>query len=195
MINNYKIKDVNKKNGFTLVELMVSMSIFMIVVLMALGALLVISNNAKKASAIQQSMDNVNFAMESMTRALRTGTNYYCISSGGVTFPSSTVTSDCVNGVAIVFTPQEESRQNTAYFFDSSAHSLRKCTTDAGCIDITSSNVYVENVSFFVSGTQLPSVGEYDQPGVYIVMKGRVTSGKETAEFAIQTMASQRSTE
>lgn len=190
-------KIIKKNKGFTLVELMVSMSIFMIVVLMALGALMVVSSTSKKSHAIHQSMDNVNFAMESMTRSLRMGTNYYC-TSGGVVFPDSVITSNCVNGSIIVFTPQDppgETKQTTAYFFDSTEHSLKKCTTTSGCISITSSNVYVENVRFFVHGAQLPSVGEYDQPGIYIAMKGRVTSGKETAEFAIQTMVSQRSAE
>ena len=123
-MNIHKIKITNKKNGFSLVELMVSMSIFMMVVLMALGALLTVSNTAKKSQALHQAMDNVNFAVESITRSLRTGTSYYCISSGTINLPA-TVTSDCVNGVAIAFIPQEHTTADTMYFFDSNEHSSK----------------------------------------------------------------------
>ena len=192
---NKKYLKYNK--GFTLVELMVSMSIFMIVVLMALGALLIISGNAKKARALHQSIDNVNFAMENMTREFRTGTNYDCISTGSIKLPSE-VTADCVEGVAVAFTPQEHSSSDTMYFFDKDKGTLEKCTSvgaSTNCIDITSSDVFIDNVKFFVKGTDLPSVGEYTQPSIYMIVKGHVTSGTDQQDFSLQTMASQRSAE
>lgn len=192
---NKKYLKYNK--GFTLVELMVSMSIFMIVVLMALGALLIISGNAKKSRALHQSIDNVNFAMENMTREFRTGTNYDCISTGSIVLPAS-VTADCTDGIAVAFTPQEHSSSDAMYFFDDLEHSLKKCTSSGSstsCINITSSDVSVDNVKFFVKGTDLPSVGEYTQPSIYMIVKGHVTSGTDQQDFSLQTMASQRSAE
>jgi Tfp pilus assembly protein PilE len=76
------IKNFKKTTGFTLVEIMVATSIFMIIMLVALGALISSSDTAKKSQALRTAMDNVNFAMESMTRSLRMGTDYYCVLSG-----------------------------------------------------------------------------------------------------------------
>ena len=70
----------NNRNtrGFTLVEMMVSMAIFAVVAVVAAGALLRIIDANKKAQGIQSAMTNINFALESMTRELRTGTKYAC---------------------------------------------------------------------------------------------------------------------
>lgn len=202
IISNYKLK-VNKKNtngGFTLIELMVSMAIFMIVMLMALGALVNISNVAKKARAMHQAMDNVNFAMESMTRSLRTGSSYYC---GTITVPYSTTPpafqADCPGGGdAISFIPQEQpsKAQDTVYKLEGGA--LKKCVApSASCIAMTSSDVSVTDLKFFVKGSGLPAPlgSDTTQPSVYIMMKGVVTIGNDKSEFALQTLVSQRSSE
>jgi type II secretory pathway pseudopilin PulG len=91
------IKNFKKTTGFTLVEIMVATSIFMIIMLVALGALISSSDTAKKSQALRTAMDNVNFAMESMTKSLRMGTDYYCVlSSSSVSLPVSIGTySDC----------------------------------------------------------------------------------------------------
>jgi len=203
---------MNKKylkynNGFTLVEIMVAMSIFMIVVLIALGSLLIVSNTAKKASALHKAMDNVNFAMESMTRSLRTGTNYNCVGSGGggnngsgyISLPSNVTANCATGGVAIAFTPQEHYISDTMYYFDQDEHSLRKCTYDSdtfstSCPRITSPNVVIDELKFFVKGTQLPPT-ELIQPSVYIIIKGYVVNKESREEFSLQTMVSQRSSE
>jgi prepilin-type N-terminal cleavage/methylation domain-containing protein len=68
--------------GFTLVEIIVSISIFLIVAVVALGALLKIIDANKKSQGLKTAMSNINFALESMSRELRVGTHYYCISDG-----------------------------------------------------------------------------------------------------------------
>ncbi|MCX6755958.1 MAG: prepilin-type N-terminal cleavage/methylation domain-containing protein [Candidatus Nomurabacteria bacterium] len=188
-------KYFKKNNGFTLIEIMVSMSIFMIVVLMALGALLVVSGTAKKSRALHQTMDNINFAMESMTRSLRTGTDYSCIDSGDYVILPLSYTADCsFGGDAIAFRPQNSSSSDTMYLFDHDKSVLKKCTI-SGCVNMTSPNVVVDDLKFFVKGTGSSFLGDYTQPSVFIRMSGYVMNGENKEQFYLQTMASQRSAE
>ncbi|MFA7192021.1 MAG: type II secretion system protein [Candidatus Paceibacterota bacterium] len=192
---NKFIATKNKMGGFTLIELMVSMSIFMIVMIMALGALVNISNVAKKSRALHQAMDNVNFAMESMTRSLRTGSNYDC----GSTDLSTQDTDDCPSGEdSISFISQnKDSTSNKDVAYDLSNGALRKCVLNSfnskECVNMTSSNVKIENLKFYVTGSD--PILDQIQPSVYISMKGSVSVGSEKTEFALQTFVSQRNSE
>jgi prepilin-type N-terminal cleavage/methylation domain-containing protein len=182
------------KRGFTLIEIMVATSIFMIIMLMAMGALVTTSDTAKKSQALRTAMDNVSFAMESMTRTLRMGQDYLCVNSGaGVSLPLSTLTTaDCdlssSGGGAIVFKPAQHTSQDTAFMISGST--LQRCSP--GCVDITSPEVSIEDLRFYVRGSDLD---DSIQPSIYITIKGVVTIKGEDSTFAIQTSVSQRSGE
>jgi type II secretory pathway pseudopilin PulG len=70
--------------GFTLIEIIVSMAIFMVVAVVAIGAFLKVIDANKKSHTIKTAMTNLNFIMETMTREIRVGTNYYCASGSSV---------------------------------------------------------------------------------------------------------------
>ena len=166
--------------------------------LMALGSLVIASDSSRKSQSLRSAMDNVSFAMEDMSRSLRIGKDYSCVASGGsVTLPTLS-NNDCtlaanVGGGAIVFTPAGHTTRDTAYErAGSGPYSLQKCDTVNGCIDLTSPDVDVQVLKFFVDGS---SPLDTKQPSVYIIMKGRVKVKDQYASFAIQTLASQRSAE
>jgi type II secretory pathway pseudopilin PulG len=196
-------REFKRKNedGFTLVELMVSTSIFIVIMLMALGSLIVSSDSARKSQSLRSAMDNVSFAMEEMSRSLRVGTDYSCVSSGSVTLPASS-NNDCplsgLGGGAIVFTPadHEATPRDSAFRRNQSSpggyYSLQYCDMASGCIDITSPDVNIEVLKFFVQGS---SLSDNEHPVVYIIMKGTVKVKNDFTSFAIQTVAAQRSTE
>jgi len=75
------------------VEMMVSMAIFAVVAMVASGALIRIISANKKAQSIQTAMTNLNFALESLSREMRAGTEYQCgsgaVSADGLTLSSS----------------------------------------------------------------------------------------------------------
>lgn len=79
------------RRGFTLVEMIVALGIFSIVAVVALGALVKIISANKKAQTLQASITNLNFALESMSREMRVGTNYYC--NAGTSFVGSSISS------------------------------------------------------------------------------------------------------
>lgn len=192
-----------KQKGFTLVEIMVATSIFMMIMLMAMGALITTSDTAKKAQALRTAMDNVNFAMESMTRSLRMGTDYYCIPAGvSVSLPMATGSyNDCplgtVGGGAVVYTPAlSNTPRNMAYTLvprnDSSGTSVLQSCDPNECLDLVSGNIDIQKLTFFVNGSTLD---DKIQPSIYIIMKGAINIKGEITTFALQTMTSQRNAE
>lgn len=62
--------------GFSLIELMVAVSIFAIVMVISMGAILTVVNGNKKNQSMQVAINNLNFAVESMTRSIKTGYAY-----------------------------------------------------------------------------------------------------------------------
>lgn len=83
------------QKGFTLVEMIVSIAIFTIVAVIAVGALLKIIDANKKAQSLKTTINNVHYLLDSMSREVRTGSRYYCspsvpgVSAEGLLNPTS----------------------------------------------------------------------------------------------------------
>ncbi|MEK7586017.1 MAG: type II secretion system protein [Patescibacteria group bacterium] len=187
--------NLSKQNGFTLVEIMVATSIFMVIMIVALGALITSSDTAKKAQALRTAMDNVSFAMESMTRSLRMGTNYTC--GNTVSLDGSSPT-DCPSGAgAVAFVPYSGLGvlpRTVAYKLNQRADNtfaLQRCNPT--CLDMVSSDVNVDYLKFFLNGSS--STLDTIQPSISILIRGTVTIKGQGTVFAIQTSVSQRSAE
>jgi type II secretory pathway pseudopilin PulG len=185
------------RNGFTLIELMVATSVFIVIMLASMSALFTLLGSAKNSRALRFAMDNVNFAVDSMTRSIRMGTNYYCVGSG-TSMPSDiTSTRDCDignGGTLIAFVPQDNLTSRIGYMWterEDGTHTLKRCSSNSSsdCVDIVSADVDIEQLKFFVSGS---SDSDDIQPSVYVIMKGTVMVKDVPTSFAIQTMASQR---
>jgi prepilin-type N-terminal cleavage/methylation domain-containing protein len=74
----YNYMTVNKQSGFTLIEMIVSLALFSVVITITVGALLVLINTSSQLQEKQTVLTNLSFALDSMTREIRTGTNYFC---------------------------------------------------------------------------------------------------------------------
>jgi prepilin-type N-terminal cleavage/methylation domain-containing protein len=68
----------SKKSGFTLIEIIVSLALFSVVVTIAVGALLILIASNRQLQNEQSVLSNLSFALDSMTREIRTGSNYFC---------------------------------------------------------------------------------------------------------------------
>ena len=70
---------INKKNsGYSLIEAMVSISIFLVVVTFGIGSILSSYSVFNRTSSTRSIMDSLNFVMEDMARNIRVGYNYRC---------------------------------------------------------------------------------------------------------------------
>lgn len=183
--------------GFTLVEMMVSVAIFAIVMTVALGALLSMSESDRKAQTLKSVINNMNFALDAMSRSIRTGQAYHCDTTQG----TLSVTRDCPDNPASSLAYQPAQGGTVIYRLENSSGSLCGQPSGAvGCIvrstdggvtygAITSSEVYINALSFYVTGAQSASV----QPKVTILISGVVTvSGAQDSPFNLQTSVTQR---
>lgn len=71
-----RIKNQERRSGFTLLEMVVSIGIFTFIVVAAIGIMLAVAEAQVKASNLQIVQDNARFGLELMTKELRTGSGY-----------------------------------------------------------------------------------------------------------------------
>lgn len=185
--------------GFTLVEMMVAVAIFAIVMTVALGALLSMSESDRKAQTLKSVINNLNFSLDSMSRSIRTGQYYHCDATQG----TLTATRDCDGqsvAAASSFAFQPAQGGTTIYRLETSSSALCGQTGQIGCIvrstdggvtygAITSSEVYIDALKFYVTGAESANV----QPKITILISGVVkVSGVQTSPFSLQTSVTQR---
>ncbi len=183
------------KQGFTLIELMVSVAIFSVVMLVALGSLLAISAAERKAETLKTVMDNLSFAMETMSRTIRTGVDYHCSTSGTVSSPLS-----CPAGDTYLALVPVTGSARLYYRYDTDP-TICSQTGKVGCISrstdgitwlaITAPEILVSNMKFYVVGAERTS--DTIQPKVMMTISGYVNIGSiSSTTFALQTTMTQR---
>src|SRR3989344_3777788 len=104
-IKNYKIK--TSSAGYTIIETMISVSLFLVIIMAGMGALLNANLLHQKSQSMRSIMDNLSFVMEDMSKNLRTGYKYHCFTSGD-TIPSTTspivsTPKSCASGWGLAF--------------------------------------------------------------------------------------------
>ena len=179
-----------KEQGFTLVELLVSIAIFVIVMTFSLGAVVSVLDAGRKARSLKSVMTNLNFTVETMSRDIKFGENYYCGESSTPTYR------DCSGnpvdpGTAISFVSSEN--QNIIYKLEDNQikKSINGGTTFTG---VTAPEVTIQSMKFYVFDSPPQSTGDNRQPRVTLIIRG-YAGEKPTLQsnFVIQTTLSQRS--
>jgi prepilin-type N-terminal cleavage/methylation domain-containing protein len=107
--NNSKVELVKK--GFTLVEMMISVTLFTIVVMSTIEATMTATSAYRRTEALRISQDTLSFVMEDMNRNMKLGTHFDCsINLGSITQPTPISSfTPCNNNqtmLALAFDPQ-----------------------------------------------------------------------------------------
>lgn len=197
----------NTRGGYTIIELIVSMGLFLAAVLMASSSFLGVMSANRKALAMRTAMDNLNFAIESMTRDMKTGTAYHCGSSA---FAFINEPRDCPNGnIYIAFEGQSGNPTTNADqivyqrgnpVFPNCKDIGQICRSATGGVPNSSffamtapqPELSINGLAFRVYGSAQSSVGDMNQPRITIVILGSVGAGSAASTFDIQTTVSQR---
>lgn len=181
--------------GFTLIEMIVSMSIFIITILIIVGALISLENASRKARTVRVVTDNMSAALDSMSRNVRMGTYLHCGCNAPYDVPMNCpMTNDEGAGgdVCLAFESQrgDPSISTDQYVYRLNANRIER-STDGGAtfLALTAPELNVTTLRFYVSGT------EYDdnQPYVTMVIRGQASTTPKTAtDFNIQTTIGER---
>ena len=210
------IKKIYKKNnkhngGFTILETMIAITVFLVIVTAGISSLLNASVVHQKSQDMSSVIDNLSFIMEDMSKNLRTGSDYRCYDSILPWSQSYAQTSllntqrSCASGGTIAFeNPYGDSTINTDQWVykiestrtDASGNSLFDISksVDGGSnwVQLNPNEVVLKSFSgFSVLGAE-PPPGNSQQPFVIIKLIGTITYKNIVTPFSLQTSVSQR---
>jgi|SRR3990167_2234220 len=182
----------NKQKGYTIIETMIAVSLFLVVVMAGMGSLLSANSVQQKSQSMRSIMDNLSFIMEDMSRNLRTGYDYHCIDDGDL---DATDPHSCANGGGISFKSTAPAGQWVYYIgtYNGNSGIFRSADGAVSFVPLTPNEVSINPVSgFSVLGAESPSVGNQQQPFVSIKLVGTITYKDFITPFSLQTSVSQR---
>jgi len=179
----------SRKKGFTLIEMLVSVSIFTLVMLIAVSAVFTIVASNKKAESLKSVMDNLDFALESMTRNIRTGSTYTCLTVGGG--GSISTVGNCPGGdPGFQFLSNQNGVTIDYYLYNGQV--MEDETGWPAPVSITAPEINISILNFYLVGSNQGAGGVGLQPHVLMTVIGTAgVSGTQT-QFRIQTTLSQR---
>ncbi len=165
--------------GFTLVEMLVSIALFAIVLVITLGSIMTIVDVNRKSQSLTIVMNDLNFALENITRSVKTG---------DVQVDQSTA-----NEIYVI-EDLDNVKRHVKYRF--AQNKIERSVKPEGgswsdYVAITSDQINIDNARFIV-------YDEYEslQPRVLISIAGTALVGPTvSSKFHIQTTVSQRNLE
>lgn len=179
--------------GFTLIEIMVSISIFTIIMVTGVGALLSITRSYQVAKEESATLNAVHFALDSMVRDIRIGSSYYADEYApleGYTDEyqygddeSYELTFRGINERGVIyykFDPSSEGSYLTRTQYVDGETNTASMLTDFEGIEL-------ENALFRVVGSD---PNDTIQPSVFIYLRG--VDEESGSDFVLQTLVSQR---
>jgi len=176
---------MSKQNGFTLVEMMVAVAIFSMVMVVSSGAIFGIVKANQKAETLLSVLDNVNFALESMSRNIRFGYDYHCGDLGDLALPR-----DCEYPAGAEAFAYFDPIEGATILYRLSGGALERMNAGGDYIPITAPGAVVTRLNFFVEGAETQNL---TQPRVKILLEGYAGERPDTrSSFSVQTTVSQR---
>jgi prepilin-type N-terminal cleavage/methylation domain-containing protein len=175
-----------QRSGYTLIEIMIAVGLFALIMMLAAGAYLMMIGISRQAQGITSGIDNLAFALETMTRTIRTSTEYSCSD-----LPDAT---SCPDG-GDTFSVRAPSGDRVSYTLATNEGDngfITQATGIANSTYLTDSSVNVTSLQFYSTGLDS---GDGAQARVTIVISGQVTSGiykTMPIPFTIETSATMR---
>ncbi|MFM2357890.1 MAG: hypothetical protein RJA61_627 [Candidatus Parcubacteria bacterium] len=165
--------------GFTLIELMVAVSIFSIIMVMSMGAVFSIVEANRKSRSLKSAMNNLNLVVETISRNVKFGTNW-SVQTNGITFQDR-------------FTLPNRALQTVSYRHNATNGSIERSISGAQFESITSPEININRFNLTVQG--VPS-GDGLQPFVILQVGGIAgTRASNQTTFDLQSAISQRELE
>jgi Tfp pilus assembly protein PilW len=195
---------IKKESGYTIIETMIAVSLFIIIVMSGLGALLNANLLHQKSQNMRSIMDNLSFIMEDMGRNLRTGYHYQCFDVNHQILSPATLgaSQSCPSGWAIAFEIANGNPSTYAdqwvYYISNDGKIFKSADGAQSFVQLTPDEVMINSTSsgFSVLGAEPPDYtsppGDQQQPFVILRLVGNITFKNVVTPFSLQTSVSQR---
>ncbi len=164
----------HKQSGFTLLEMLVSLGIFTVVAVFAIGSLVRITALNRQAQTLQKTITNVSSALEMMSREMRMGSKFVG-GSNSVSFLSPNVDS-CKNPITYTYVISDNIYKS-----------------QSGCGSYSSSPILDSGIA--LSGSELTMTarpGGYNWIFIHLAGSSVGARSQDQNSFDIQTGVSQR---
>ncbi len=201
---NFMKNILNKKNkkGFTLIEVVIAVGLFSVVMMVALAIILSVVDNNKKVHSVNVVVDNLNFAIDSMVRDIKTGKHYGCRGDGVLVIDSADYCAGTDHKSITLISTLSDQNKIVQYRYDNTPPGkiLKSyCILDSAtntCVsgtrvdgELTSPEINITDVTFIVN----PGTQGIVQPTVFLLIKGTsAINPTDASNFSIQTLISQR---
>ncbi|MDP3763112.1 MAG: type II secretion system protein [bacterium] len=170
------------KKGFTLIELMTAVSIFIVVMTISMGSIIGVFDANRKSRSLKAVLNNLNLTVESMSREMRFGKNYHCGSGGDLD-----LSQNCPSGDTLISFLSSDSVQTT---YRLNGTTIEKQVGSGGdFIAVTAPEIIIDNLTFYTLGA---GTGNTLQPKTVIIIKSHTGANKGRSDFTLQTLVSQR---
>jgi prepilin-type N-terminal cleavage/methylation domain-containing protein len=208
-IMNFLNKKQNK-SGFTLIELVVVISVFLLVMGTAIGIFISVIENQKKISAEQEIISQASYVIEYMSKALRMAktdlvgdvTIGGCLGLDykGYNYLFTKLDSSTNKYFGIKFINQSDNNACVEFFLDNTDPNnivLKEIKNNGEAVNFTSSKLKINQAEFRINGVNNIGyfgsyVGQEVQPRVTIFLDVSMQSGTSQVNKKIQTTISQR---
>lgn len=157
-----------RQAGWTLLEMMVAMGLFAFVITIVVSTFILAVTSQRRIMALRNIEDNTRFALESITREIRTGKNFSS-ASGQISFINS-------------------KSESVIYRFN---NKIIEKSSDGGLnyLSVTSPEVSVDYLNFYLIGE---GIGDNQQSRITITISATSQVGNQSANIRIQTTISGR---
>jgi type II secretory pathway pseudopilin PulG len=201
--------------AFSLVEILVVLGLFSSIATLSLGALFNTQAMNTRLQETQSILDNVNLSLQSVTRDIRFGSDFQCLSTVPlVTSAELLLRKNCIYGddgssgggsVLVFKSGDAENDLDRVALYADNGILYKKNIPNSGSVEIlqmTSSSTYISSLTFFVKGAQssdgstdVDGARDYEQPIVTVMISGYTkasNTGASSTAFDIQTHISAR---
>lgn len=200
------IRNLKLKTGYTIIEMMIAISIFLIVITIGMNGLLQSNLVLNKSRDMRNIMDNLSFIMEDMSRSIRTGYNYSCFDANLVWEEGLAQTNQvetprsCVSGHAIAFEEATTGANGNPIdqwiykFVAVSANSFaieKSIDGGANFYQLNDPRIILNDTSGISVLAAEPQPGNNGQPFVIIKLSGEIDYKGIKTPFNLQTSVSQ----
>tara|TARA_B100000745_G_scaffold300516_1_gene254908 strand:+ start:10681 stop:11298 length:618 start_codon:yes stop_codon:yes gene_type:complete len=200
---------IYQERGFTLVEMLVAVSLFAVVMVISAGALLDMVSANRKAQSLQSVINNLNVALDGMVRNVRMGTTYHCGSPTESSLNVLATRQSCASGNGLLsfesFGGSTTDNSDQWVYWVENGRLYKSEDGKRTALAITAPEIQIDSFRVYVTGaTQtLNRNGDTVQPKVVFSLQGTAAAAGNTSSvigdeekirstFNIQAVATQR---